>query len=253
MKARWPFIVLTIIVLGWASGVAAAVWPNTVGTILATVFQAAFILSVIGFLLWIPYLVAQNARRAGMQALQLISDLREAHQRSRQRNWLLPFRQRIRHVSQVDARTTLISVIHNSRDPQIRLLAIWLRGRMGGIDGTSTIAWFGNHFPGGSGDFQTRKEVARALGRMGAWRELREMAKWDSHPRIRQMASLEPARSYQERLATFASHAEHLEAPAVKRRLFVAKDVDTRWGRPAKPIEVIRAILERIHRLVMGH
>jgi hypothetical protein len=79
------------------------------------------------------------------------------------------------------------------------------------------------------------------------------MAQWDSHPRIRQMASLEPARSYADRLATFSSHAEHLEAPAAKRRLFVAKDVDLRLGRPAKPIEVIRAILERIHRLVMGH
>jgi hypothetical protein len=204
-------------------------------------------------LLSLPLLVEKNAQRDRTKALQLLSDLCYAHRRSRRSNWLLPFRRRIRQVSLLDARNELLAVIETTRDPQLRLLAIWLRGRMGGIDGTSAIAWFGNNLLDGRNDFQLRKEVARALGRMGAWRELREMAKWDSHPRIRQMASLEPTRSYTDRLATFSSHAEHLETPAAKRRLFVAKEVDLRLGRPAKPIEVIRAILERIHRLVMGH
>jgi hypothetical protein len=248
MKARWPFIVLTIIVLGWAGGVASAVWQNQAGAMLGNVWHTLSVSLFIGFLLWIPVLAARNGRRDGMQALQLLSDLCEAQRRRRRQNWLLPFRGRIRQVSQVDARRALVAMIETARDPKICLLAIWLRGRMGGIDGTANIARFA-----GAKDFQTRKEVARALGRMGAWRELREIAKWDSHPRIRQMASVEPARPYGERLAAFASHAEHLEALTAKRRLYVAPEVDLRLGRPSKPIEVIRAILERIHRLVMGH
>jgi hypothetical protein len=248
MKARWPFVLLTIIVLGWAGGVAASVWPDAVGANLGIVLQGLSVGLVLAFLLSVPMLAARSARRYEMQALQLLSDLQEAHRRTHRQNWLLPFRGRIRQVSRVDARRTLTAVIEQARDPKLLVLAIWLRGRLGGIDGTSNVARFA-----AADDFQTRKEVARALGRMGAWRELREMAKWDSHPRVRQMASLEPARPYGERLAAFASHAERVEAPAMQRRLYVAPEVDLRLGRPPKPIELIRAILERIHRLVMGH
>jgi hypothetical protein len=228
--------------------VVVATWDKPIGSIAMQVFQVLTGMLFVAAITYVPLLMASRSRRAGIDTLQLLSDLRVAHRRPRKSNWMLPFRERIRQVSLLDARNELLAVIETTRDPQLWLLAIWLRGRMGGIDGTATVAQLA-----GVEDFQTRKEVVRALGRMGAWRELREMAKYDSHPRIRQLASVEPARPYGERLAAFASHAEHLETPAAKRRLFVAPEVDVRLGRPAKPIEVIRAILERIHRLVLGH
>jgi hypothetical protein len=184
----------------------------------------------------------------GDEALALLVALYDAARERRSGNWLLPFRSWIRHLQTLRVRAVLSYVAEQTDDKTVRILAIWLRGRLGGLVGTSTLATFCQ-----DAHLQTRKVVARALVRLQAWAELREMLKQESDPRIRNIASSTPVRSYHQRLAAFASHAEHLETPAAKRRLFVAKDVDLRLGRPAKPIELIRAILERIHRLVMGH
>jgi hypothetical protein len=184
----------------------------------------------------------------GEEALALLRTLYDAAREGRSGNWLLPFRSWIRHLQTLRARAVLSFVVEQTDDKTMRVLAIWLRGRLGGLVGTSTLAAFCQ-----DSDVQTRKEVARALVRLQAWAELREMQKFEMHPRIRNITSTTPTRDYRQRLAEFASRAEHLEAPATKRRLFIAKEVDLRLGRPAKPIELIRAILERIHRLVMGH
>jgi hypothetical protein len=78
--------------------------------------------------------------------------------------WPFRLRPQIRQVQAIDATPVLCLVVERTDDPTLRILAIWLRGRCGGSLGTSSLAAFAT-----AADDRTRKEVARALKRMGAW------------------------------------------------------------------------------------
>lgn len=184
---------------------------------------------------------------SGVRTLKLLAEIYGACSASTNPSWPFRLRNKIRQVQALNSRSVLSYVVESAGDPVLRLLAIWLRGRCRGSLGTSSLALFATH-----PDDKIRKEVARALRRMGAWVQLREMADNDTSERIRRMATAEPLRPYRDRLAEFSGHFAHFEVPSVSFPLFVSPEVDVRQGRPPKPGWVIRVILERIHRLITG-
>lgn len=183
----------------------------------------------------------------GVEALRLLREIYGETFHAADRNWLVRLRGKIRAMDELDARAVLSLVVLYTDNRTLRLLAIWLRGRLGGIAGTSTLVALRD-----DPHMATRKEVARALVRMGAWVEVAEIAELDIDPRVRFFASAKPARPYRERLAEFASHTDHVAVTATRQRLFVDPEVDIHPGRPGKSVWLIRTILERIHRLVTG-
>lgn len=184
---------------------------------------------------------------SGNRTLKLLTELYGSCSMCTDPSWPIRLRKRLRQIESLNSRSVLSLVVERTDDPTVRLLAIWLRGRCGGSLGTSTLAKFATH-----PDDQTRKEVARALKRMGAWVQLREMADNHTSERIRRMATSEPLRPYCGRLADFSSHFPRIEVPSVKLPLFVSTELDVGQGRPPKSRWVIRMILERIHRIVAG-
>ena len=184
---------------------------------------------------------------SGKRTLKLLTEFYGTATACADPSWPFPLREKIRQVQALNWRSVLSYVVQLTHDPTLRLLAIWLRGRCGGSLGTSSLARFAAHR-----DDQTRKEVARALKRMGAWVQLREIADNDTSERIRRMATMQPLRPYRDRLADFSNRLPRLEVTSVKRPLFLSPELDVRQGRPPKSRSVIRMILERIHRLVAG-
>jgi hypothetical protein len=159
--------------------------------------------------------------------------------------WSLSARPIIRDIRILNASATLNLVIQSTKDPVLRILAIWMRGKCRGTLGTQVVAQFANH-----PDFFTRKEVARALKRMSAWQELATMQSTDPDERIRRIASPHPGRPIVSRIAKYMRHVPRSEVVSSRKLLFLAKSVNTHEIKPPKPISVIRAILDRIRRLV---
>lgn len=184
----------------------------------------------------------------GIRTLRLLAEFHDSWSTCADRSWPFRLRNQIRKAPTISARSVLSLVVERTADPTLRVLAIWLRGRCGGSLGTASLAKFSTH-----PDDQTRKEVARALKRMGAWVQLRPMAECDPNPRIRRIATIQASRAYGLRLTDFSSHFPKREVRSVQRELVVAPELDLSQGRPPKPRWVIRGILERIHHLVGGH
>jgi hypothetical protein len=182
---------------------------------------------------------------AGMQTLKLLSQICDSCAACSDQNRLVRLRGQIRQVQALRSRSLLSWVAQRTGDPRLRLLAIWLRGRCGGSVGTSILARFATH-----PDLQTRKEVARALKRMGAWVQLREMADNDPSARVRRLATTKPARDYRQRLSDYSKHIPRVPVTSARHPLFVSPELGIRQGRPAKSSWFIRLILERIHLLV---
>lgn len=111
---------------------------------------------------------------AGKQTLKLLTEIYFANRHTSGPYWLIPFRKQIREIQRINSRGILSLTVERTPDPKLRLLAIWLRGRCGGTLGTSILADYVTHL-----DPQTRKEVARALKRMSAWVQLRQLADTD--------------------------------------------------------------------------
>lgn len=192
-----------------------------------------------------------NGRRyrvgpSGIRTLRLLSELTEIHSSSEQRS-ASRRRDRIRASEMFLSRSVLCLVIDRTDDRWLRLLAIWLRGRVGGSLGTAVVARFATH-----PDDQTRKEVARALRRMSAWAHLRDMAENDSCARIRRLATTRPAQSYHSRLSRYCNHIPLTAVESLGHRLFVSPDLDIREGRRPKSRFRIRLILKRIQQIVAG-
>jgi len=120
--------------------------------------------------------------------------------------------------------------------------------RCGGTLGIRSVAAFAEH-----PDEQTRKEVARALRRLGAWVELREMAESDESERVRRMATPTIARPFEGRLTDFSRHVAGQVVTPHKHPLFVSPEVNLSQGKRPKPRWLLRLILERIHLLVQKH
>ena len=131
---------------------------------------------------------------SGIRTLKLLTKIHDSCATCRDLSWLFRLRNHIREVQALHSRSVLSLVVERTEDPTLRLLAIWLRGRCGGSLGTSSLAKFATH-----PDEQTRKEVARALKRMGDWVQLRELADDEPNARVRRMATPRPTRSYLQR------------------------------------------------------
>lgn len=184
----------------------------------------------------------------GAQTLKHLVSIYELCQTTGDRNCLIRVRPLIRDTERLNSGATLSLVVSQAKDPALRILAIWLRGRCGGTLGTKIVSRFANDL-----DFKTRKEVARALRRMSGWQTLDEMAADDPIKRIRNMATCKPARPIVERIARFMNHVSRRSVPPAKKDVFVAANVDYRHGKPPKSAELIRVILQRIRRLLNGH
>lgn len=136
------------------------------------------------------------------------------------------------------------------QDLEVRRLAIWLLGRCGRCRNVGLIAKFRTH-----PDRSVRKEVARALRHMNAFRELTEFVASENDPRIRRLATLPPRDSYQRRMGRYLE--QDVERVAVgpipsHSRMPLRFFVSIGSGKPAKTVEFIRRILEDIRRLVRG-
>ena len=192
---------------------------------------------------------------SSVRTLKLLADIYRACVTCDDGTWPLRLRPQIRQVQAIEATPVLCLVVERTDDPTLRILAIWLRGRCGGSLGTSSLAKFataGESQSRSPEDDRTRREVARALKRMGAWVQLREMAEHDPNPRIRRLATAQPARPYRQRLAEYTQRVSRVSAATGKQPLVLAPDLDLTQGRPPKSRSFIRTILERIHRLVTG-
>lgn len=184
----------------------------------------------------------------GTRSLELLSMIYDRCCSSADRSWSIGARPLIRKVQAWNERAVLNLVVERTRDPILRVLAIWLRGRCRGSIGTATLVKFADH-----PDFHTRKETARALQRMSAWRTLAVMAEADPSERIRRLATSTPARPFTKRIADFKRHLARIPVPAKRKTLYVAPQLDIGHGTPPKSPALIRAILERIRRLVTGN
>jgi hypothetical protein len=184
---------------------------------------------------------------SGSRTLKLLTEIYDSCAACADQSWPFSVRKQIKQVQDLNASALLCLVVERTDDPTVRILAIWLRGRCGGSLGTASLAKFAHH-----PDDQIRKEVARALKRMGAWAQLREMAENDTSERIRRMATSEPSRPYRDRLSDFSRRFPRVNVASVKQPLFVSPQLELGQGRPPKSRSVIRMILERIHRIVAG-
>ncbi|MBC8869896.1 MAG: HEAT repeat domain-containing protein [Planctomycetes bacterium] len=138
-------------------------------------------------------------------------------------------------------------------DPDTRRLAIWLFGRVANRHQTSVVAPLSH-----DRDVRIRKEVAKALRRLGAWAELREIATREDDPVVRRIAkSAEaPPREFSERMGRFLDNDVEVvetpdEASLGAKSLYVNTTVGD--GTPPKSRWYIRLILERIRWLVGRH
>lgn len=188
--------------------------------------------------------------RADHYALELLEEIRADMPHAADRVWLLKHRNRIRKIVNTRSRAALTYLALTSRDPGVRRLSIWLRGLCGGNLGASllyALAW--------KSDVETHLLVGRAMRHMGAWAQLRELAKRPDLPAMQIRIFRErPARQYASRLHQFVEHipARRYSPELAKRKLVVAQGVRVGAGKPAKSRWEIRRVLLRIHQLVSG-
>ncbi len=157
---------------------------------------------------------------------------------------LIPYRRQVRECLFPAPRALLVYVAEQATNPAVRRIAVWLRGRCRGNLGAATLAQLWQ-----TDDVGVRKEITRALKRMGAWDYLRVIETADPNPRIRRIAQPPTRRAFSVRLARFLTrigrHEAGLPAP-----LLVSENCEPGAGRPAKSGLFIRRILEHIRWLV---
>ena len=161
---------------------------------------------------------------------------------------LFSLRSEIRAVRETLCKAALTHLIETTTNDQLLLIAIWLRGQCGGYLGTETLAKYS------TADAEAvRLKVAGALHRMSGWGVLARMAACDPSPRVRRRASSRAPREfdlslrqYAKKVAAipFAERAHSLTTP-----MYLATVNFLSMSKAPKPVEYIRAILERIRRL----
>ncbi len=145
----------------------------------------------------------------------------------------------------------LMAILHLVSDgPQELIqLAVWMLGRCAGMVGISAVASLIN-----DDRPAVRKEVARALRRMGGWAELRVMAARDADARVRRLAIAAEPTPFADRLGRFVDDQVQrrttTEPPKTSRMKFWLNTPLERH--PPKSISLIRRLLQRIRRLVHG-
>ncbi|QDU91608.1 hypothetical protein Pla175_50380 [Pirellulimonas nuda] len=184
---------------------------------------------------------------SGVRALTLLAGLVEQTPDRGDVGWLLRRRGDVREIERINPSAALILVVDRAQDDRLRCLAVWLRGRCGGVLGAATVSRLST-----STDRTLRKEAARCLRRLKAWAALRAIAEADPDPQIRALATQSPSVPFTTRLAGFSRRLSRRLASPATPGLWVSPDASFEQGRPPKPRRLIRLILERIHRLAAG-
>lgn len=209
-------------------------------------------MNVIGFPIRHNYRFRLNGRlhrlnQDGTRVLDLLSEIYQASLSNRSPYWLLGMRKQIRCIEQLNTRAVLTHVIEKTQESQMRVLAIWLRGRCGGYMGTAVIAQRAR-----MADLTTQKECVRALKRLHGWVQLAQIARESEHARVRELAVLPPAPALAPRLPRLLQHFQTIELPTERQ---------TQWVQPGLPLslsppkrrERIQTILQRIRERLATH
>jgi hypothetical protein len=99
-----------------------------------------------------------------------------------------------------------------------------------------------------------RKQLVKALRRLGAWKELSDIAPKETDRQIRPLATAMPPAPFSQRLGTFTRNTTVGDAaPAVCSPLRLLICLPLSPARPPKVRWQIRAILERIRELLRGN
>lgn len=133
-------------------------------------------------------------------------------------------------------------------DPRVQKLALWLLGRCRRRKVLPVMMTLR-----GSPHRGVRKELAKAVRRLGAWKELSNLAQQERDPQICRLATASPPTPFTARLARFTRNSSTDPAASTTRlafRLFVRLPLGP--GRPPKDRWHIRAILERIRAVLQG-
>ena len=186
---------------------------------------------------------------SGIKALKLLEDAYLCSRNRADGSWPFRLRAIVRKIRNIDAKSTLCFVVANTDNPTVRILAIWLRGHCGGTIGTQVLGEFSRN-----ADDQTRKEIARALKRMSAWKTLSNLSK-DPNPRVARMASCKSPESFATKFGRFASSVSAVDVSKSSKQLLLGPEVelDRQFHQPPKSAAFIRSILLRIKNLLSAN
>jgi hypothetical protein len=179
--------------------------------------------------------------------MQLMDELLQLANRERSNKSLFSSRALIRQVEYNESCCVLSYAITNACDANARYLAIFLRGRCGGSLGTSAVFEYAKN-----DDERIRKLATRALKRMGAWAQLKEIAEKDPSEQVRRIATANPPSQYSARLESFVRNVTAKPIEQSQSTLYVAPGVEWDQGRKPKSASTIRMFLERIVRRLRG-
>ena len=174
----------------------------------------------------------------GVTAIELAIEMLDRRMRFQS---LLTLRSEIRSCELDNCKAALTYLIKRTPNYNLKIIALWLRGRCGGYVGSQTIAKFAE-----SDDEKMRYLAAKAMQSMGVWSTLAVMAKSDPSERVRRIATTRPPRKFRERLSNFSSSLESLPCSTNQRGLFWSSLIDIGSPIGTKSVELIRHLLERI-------
>ena len=141
----------------------------------------------------------------------------------------------------------LTHILRFSRDDDLRWLCVWILGRTSGSVGTAEITELVQ-----SDSWPIRKESVKALKRKSAWLELRDICDSETDERIVRLAQQTPPRKFHDRVSRFLGRGCHSAQPIEddSKPAFFSVPISPDQARPPKPAWLIRAILERIRRVL---
>lgn len=211
--------------------------------------------NVIDLIDWEPYLRRGFCLRGSShwhkigapsrRVLRLLSEIVESHTDDSDSNWLLKYRPQFREIIDLGTIPLLALVAQQNPNSGIRCLAIWLMGRCRTTLSSELVARF--HYDLAP---RNRREVIRALRRLGDTAMLARVAAVESDPELKVYAAEFQQRSHDDRLRQFVRTIEPsvIGQPAP---FELSAEVELKPHRP-KPRWMIRLLLERIRRLLRG-
>jgi hypothetical protein len=165
-------------------------------------------------------------------------------------SWLLRYRPQIRRIADRQPTAAIRLYLLTCPTP-MRPIAVALLGHCAERTNTCNLLEYA-----ATESAPTRRRAARALWRAEAWSKLRSLITASpDDDRVAFYGRIDEAkRSFGDRLHAFAEHVDHsheAEAAGPSRMALWFAELD--WvRRPPKSIELMRRILNRIHRLVHG-
>jgi hypothetical protein len=163
------------------------------------------------------------------------------------RRKLMGCRSDFRRILSAYTTVGLLRSLMSSSDEEQRI-ALWLLGKAHDRSVVTAVTSFASGQPK-----SLRREAVRALRRLEAWAELREIAKFDFDEQIRRMATPRESRDFSSRLSRFTGRLQLFawDAPRPEFRLLTTLN-PKESGRP-KSTDWIARLLHHIQFLVRGH